>query len=67
MSLEDSIGDCPICSTEVKTPDCLAYAKDKLHIADNIPIVTLPARSDSSWSALMSMICDDILDTQNYR
>jgi CheY-like chemotaxis protein len=67
MNLEDSIGDCPICSTEVKTPDCLAYAKDKLHIADNIPIVTLPARSDSSWSALMSMICDDILDTQNYR
>ncbi|WDE98031.1 DUF4388 domain-containing protein [Lentisphaera profundi] len=67
MSHEGSIGTCPICSTEVQTPDCLNYAKEKLHIVESVPIVTLPASSDSSWTTLISMVCDDILDTKIYR
>ena len=67
MSLEGSLGTCPICSTEVKTPDCLEYAKEKLHIIDSVPIVTLPSSADESWTNLLAMIFDDVIDNQKYR
>ena len=67
MSLEGSLGSCPICGTEVKTPDCLQHAKEKLHIVENVPIVTLPSTAEQSWSTLLNMIFDDIIDNRNYR
>ncbi len=66
MSLEDSLGTCPICTEQLKTPDCLDYAKEKLQLQDYIPIVTLPSSDDDQWRDLLTMLLDDVLTNANY-
>ena len=66
MSLQDSIGSCPICSTEIKTPDCLSYAQEHLKINELVPVVTLPSNSGELWRDLFDMILDDIKTTYQY-
>jgi DNA-binding response OmpR family regulator len=67
MDMEGATCSCPICNTEIVTPNCLSYAQQHLNLNPLVPVVTLAADSHELWRDLVDMVLDDIKGVYKYR
>lgn len=62
IDLSGSIGNCPICNTEITIPECLEYSADSLKLLPEVPCVFINPVDPKECRDLLSLSFNSILE-----
>ena len=62
IDLSGSIGNCPICNTEITIPECLEYSADSLKLLPEVPCVFINPLDPAECRDLLTLSLNSILE-----